>query len=103
MPDTKQIPTSYTFEGIDDFEAYNKAEAFLKSAGFSIGSMCRGELTGIMYGDYRIAKWRNLTAKEKDDLHGQITSESFRNGPVVVDFYDDAPQEVIAALAKAAA
>jgi hypothetical protein len=86
--------TSITFEGTEDFEAINKAEAFLKSAGFSYGSMQRGEPIGIMFGDFLISKWRNMTAAERHSLHGQITADtSFRSGPVHIDLYDDAPEE----------
>jgi hypothetical protein len=95
--------TSITFEGAEDFEAINKAEAFLKSLGFSYGSMQRGEPIGILYGDYLISKWRNMTPAERDSLHGQITAESFRSGPVHVDIYDDAPEEAFAAIARRAA
>ena len=78
------------FEGKEDFEAYNKAGKFLKENGFSYGSMERDKPIGIMYGDYNIAKWRNLDSSDRDNLHGQMTAEtSFRFGPVFVDIYDD--------------
>lgn len=48
-----------------------------------------------MKGDYNIAKWRNLNKQERDELHGQMTTEiSFRSGPIYVDIYDDAPDDV---------
>ncbi|HZZ77144.1 MAG TPA: hypothetical protein VFE62_01415 [Gemmataceae bacterium] len=102
MTNAQRTSTSLTFEGGSDFEAINKAEAFLKTAGFSCGSMQRGEPIGIMHGDYLISKWRGMTPPEREQLHGQITAEtSFRSGPVHIDLYDDAPAEALAAFARA--
>jgi hypothetical protein len=91
-----------TFEGTENFEAISKAEAFLKKAGFSYGSMQRGAPIGFAYGDCLISKWRNLLSGDKDQLDGQISTDtSFRWGLVYVDLYDDASQEARAAFDKA--
>lgn len=82
-----------TFKGNEDFEAVNAAEHFLRFAGFSVGSNERGKPRGIMFGDYTIAKWRNLHKQDIDALHGKMTSEtgSMRDGPVTVRIFDSAP------------
>jgi hypothetical protein len=71
-----------------DFAAYHAAEKWLKENGYSYGSMCSPEPTAIMKGDIHIAKWRNLSAKERAEVHGKITTESdFRNGPIIVTIF----------------
>jgi hypothetical protein len=42
-----------------------------------------------MYGDYAIAKWRNLTGDEIRMLDGRMTG-NFRQGPIVIDIKDSA-------------
>ncbi len=53
-----QHPQTFTFAGVEDFEAMYKAEAFLSERGFSVGSNQRGDPRGILHGEYIIAKWR---------------------------------------------
>ena len=53
------------FDKTGDFAAFQEAENYLKENGYSWGSMQRDDPIGIMKGDYDIAKWRNLSAKEK--------------------------------------
>ena len=69
-----------------------KAEHFLQIAGFSVGRNQRGDPRGILFGDYDIAKWRNLSSQERADCHGQMTGD-MREGPVVVTIFEHAPQE----------
>lgn len=77
-----------TFDQTGDFEAYNAAEEWLKSMGYSIGSMQREAPVGFKKGDYDIAKWRNLDDQDKALLDGVIEGESKRNGPITVTFYN---------------
>jgi len=78
-----------TFEGTNDFEAVNKAAAWCHEKGFSVGSMCRDEPIGLMYGDYLVAKWKNMTPKERRTVDGKITSHNFRSGSVTVTVFRD--------------
>lgn len=73
-----------TFTGTRDFEAVGKAEDWCRERGLSVGSAERGSPRGILLGDVTIAKWRNLTATERAQLHGQMSGD-MRNGPVHVD------------------
>lgn len=73
-----------TFNDAGDFQAINAAREWLKANGFSYGPMCMDMPIGILKGKWLIAKWRNLTIKERKQLHGQITSKDFREGPVVI-------------------
>lgn len=71
------------FEGKKDFEAFYKACDFLKDRGFSVGSMQRDDPIGIRYGNWDIAKWRNLAEDDISKLDGTITGNK-REGPVTV-------------------
>ena len=90
---------SITFDKLGDFVSMNLAEDTLRKAGFSIGSMQRDEPIGIMFGACAISKWRNLSQRERDELHGQITGDK-RNGPVTVTLFCNAPNEARTALAE---
>lgn len=89
------------FRAEGDFAALNEARQFLAAHGFSVGPEQRGAPIGVMLGDVTIAKWRNLDAEEREDLHGQLwtVDGSFRSGPVFLDIRDDCPASVFAALA----
>ncbi|OWK35207.1 hypothetical protein FRUB_08011 [Fimbriiglobus ruber] len=64
--------------------------------------MERGAPIGFAYGDCLISKWRNLSTRDKDQLDGQISTDtSFRSGPVYVDLYGDASEDARKAFAKA--
>lgn len=86
-----------TFNQTGDFVAVDLARVWLKDHGYSYGSMCMDMPIGILKGDWRIAKWRNLTGKERDQLDGQMVSSDFRNGPVVIQLKESATEEEIKA------
>lgn len=100
-------PLAHIFHDLgDDFEACRAATDLLKAAGFSIGSMERGKPRGILFGDFAIAKWRNLSHVEVRQLHGLMEvppSGRFRTGPVYVTLTNDAPPEARAAFEAAIA
>ena len=87
--------TEMTFDQTADFAAVNAARNWLQEQGYSYGSMCMDMPIGILKGSWVIAKWRNLTAKERKQLDGQLVSRDFRNGPVVVRLKDPATDEEI--------
>ena len=76
-----------------DFATYRKAEEILKAEGFITGSMCAPEPTGFAPADkYNyIAKWYNISAPERKDLHGVIqrAGGDFRNGPIEIVYFGD--------------
>lgn len=78
LPDGRLI-----FTGTESFEAVWLAEKWCRDNGISYGSSQRGYATGLLRGDFTIAKWGNLTAAERDGLHGTMTGD-FRNGPVCI-------------------
>lgn len=92
-----------TFSGQGAFDALHAAEDFIRSIGASCGSNQRGAPTGIMFGDFDIAKWRNMNARERGELHGVIDAGDHRNGPVAVRIFDSAPADKLTALSVEAA
>ncbi len=76
------------FEGTDTFEALRKAQAWCVENGISYGSSCRNLPIGLMFGDYDIAKWRNLSPKDIRELHG-VMKGPLRTGPITVEIYPE--------------
>ncbi len=78
----------------ETFSAIEKAETYVRSLGFAIGSMCGDLPIGIKKGDFEISKWRNLSKEDIDTLDGKIVSNDFRNGDVEVWFIKNAPSVI---------
>ncbi|MFJ3481746.1 hypothetical protein ACIPL1_00010 [Pseudomonas sp. NPDC090202] len=72
-----------TFSEAGDFQALFSAQKWLDAHGYSYGSTCRGSPTGILKGEFFIAKWRNLSHQQIEELDGQMSGDN-RNGPVTV-------------------
>lgn len=72
------------------FQALYAAQAWCRKFGISFGQSCCTGPTGLLFGEYDwIAKWRNLTPKERSELHGTMDGD-FREGPVVITLKDAA-------------
>jgi hypothetical protein len=88
-----------TFTDPFDFTAAHRAVALLENAGFSVGRMQAGAPRGILFGNYDIQKWKNLSADHRQALHGVMTGD-MRNGPVTVEIFDSAPDEAKTAMRR---
>lgn len=67
------------------FNALYAAQDWCRENGISFGQSCCTGPTGLLFGEWDwIAKWRNLTPKERSELHGTMSGE-FREGPVIID------------------
>ena len=74
-----------TFDQKGTFSAINAAQLFCAEKGYSCGSLCGQDPVALIRGkDILVAKWKNLTGKEKAFVDGLITSPDFREGPVTV-------------------
>lgn len=81
-----------TFTDQGDFAAYRAAESFLRARGFSVGTMQDGDPVGIIFGrQVVVAKWRHLTQAQRDELHGLITGDAKRTGPITIEIFAHAP------------
>ena len=74
------------FEQTGDFQALYAAQDWCRNKGISCGSSCRDMPIGLMHGDFTIAKWKNLTPKERRTVDGVITGD-IRNGPIKIKMY----------------
>lgn len=74
-----------TFDQAGTFAATRAAEQWLKENGYSVGPGCApSRKRGILRGDtWDIAKWRNMTQRERAALDGVMTGD-MRDGPVTV-------------------
>lgn len=79
------------------FDSEEDAGRALKSCGFSLGRMQRDNPRGVMVGDWDIPKWRNLSGKEKGELHGQYKRWG-RGGHVIVTLSRNCPTDAKTAL-----
>jgi hypothetical protein len=76
-----------TFFGTKDFDALNSAQGWCRANGYSVGSLQAHAPIGIMRGTgLEIAKWRNLSSTDREQLDGYITATDveYRSGPVCV-------------------
>ena len=69
----------------DDFAAVNAAEKWLRENGYSVGVMQAHSPRGIIKGDVIIAKWRNLSSKDRAELDGEMIGG--RGGPVTIKIW----------------
>ena len=68
------------------FQALYAAQEWCVHNSISYGSLCGDQPVALMYGDYNIAKWKNLTPKEKRTVDGKMTGD-MRNGPIFIEMF----------------
>jgi hypothetical protein len=75
------------FVGDGDFVALESARSWLRSRGYSYGELQADAPTGIMHGDFDIAKWRNISTEDRAELDGVMNApgRTYRTGPVFVE------------------
>lgn len=71
------------FEGSSAFSASDEAKRWCEANGISVGQTQGPFPRGLLFGRYRISKWRGMNAAEKKVLHGTLEGD-MRNGPVRV-------------------
>lgn len=72
------------------FSALNDAMHWLKTNGYSYGSLCKPLPVAVMFGEYNLPqKWKNLSAEEKKSVHGKIEAVDgdFRQGRIKVTLF----------------
>lgn len=80
------------FDTPGTFAAKHACEDFARSCGFSVGHSQAHAPTGLMFGDYRISKWKNMNAAQRRALHATITGDG-REGPVTLNIHAPCPPE----------
>ena len=76
-------PFQKVFDQQGTWAALHEAQEWLTLNGYSYSSTCSMGPVGILKGDYVIAKWHNLSRKERAELDGTLDG-NFREGPLVL-------------------
>jgi len=80
------------------------AQRALIEAGFSIGATQRSDPRGIIFGDFKIEKWRNLSTRDKAILHGTFNRHGSPGSPTTVNLrHGGAPNAALRKIDEAAA
>lgn len=87
-PNTPEAQPEIVFEACGTFQAYYKAETWIRENGFSAGSMCRDEPIGLIrYPGVSIAKWKNLSLRERKSFDALLLPmPDFREGGCKIVF-----------------
>jgi hypothetical protein len=88
MITNRKIVKEIFFREEGTFQSLYAAQKWLYDNGYSYGSNCAGAPIGILKGEYNIAKWKNLSAAEKNLLHGVMVSDDFREGTIAIKFFE---------------
>jgi hypothetical protein len=88
------------FNNAGTFAAARAAEQWLRDRGFSYGPSQADGPQAIWYGDCTISKWRNLSAKEKREVHATLDGNR-REGPMRITLHAAAPAEAREAFNRA--
>lgn len=85
------------------FPTDDDAERALEDAGFSLGRMQRDAPRGILFGDFDIQKWRNLSARDRAALDGHLCRHGPPGSPATVTLHsaDHIPPEAISQVVAA--
>lgn len=86
-----------------EFPSDQAAEDALSRAGCSLGRQQRDAPRGILYGDFDIQKWKNLSTDDRAALHGVYRRLQYAPGPVEVTLSRQCPVSVKKVVAAAAA
>jgi len=73
-----------TFSAHGEFSALGDATEWVRSRGYSLGIMCGNEPIAFKKGYWNIQKWRNLSADDRFNIDGVVTSDDFRDGDVTI-------------------
>ncbi len=82
----REILIEKIFDNKGTFEALHAAQSWCKENGFSFGPTCVCAPQAVLKGDWDIAKWRNLTPSERNDIDGTISGDG-REGPMTVTIF----------------
>jgi hypothetical protein len=87
---TRKIKHELTFFKEGAFGSYYEATGWCIENGYSYGSMCGPLPIALLKGDYNIAKWKNLTSRERQEVDGIMTGD-FISGEVTIIIYEPLP------------
>lgn len=74
------------FEQKGTFKALYAAEKWINENNYSMGSTCVCSPCAVFKGKCYVAKWRNLSQKERNSVDGLLDGD-FRKGPLLLKLY----------------
>jgi len=81
----KSIPMQKTFARLGPHKSTYAAERWLTERGISYGASSARGPSALLFGDFYIAKWHNLTDAEQRQIHGRLWTS--RMGPATICIY----------------
>lgn len=86
----KKIVKEIEFNDKGTFMAWYAATKWASDNGYSCGSMCAPQPTALFKVDALVAKWRNLSKKERESADGIILPVygCYREGPLKIIIYE---------------
>lgn len=76
-----------------------RAEKLLADHGFSFGRMQAYEPRGILFGDFDIQKWRNLSRGDREQLDGLLSGRHAHHDNISIEILNSAPLQAVQKLA----
>lgn len=84
----KRIKEVHEFNVEGTFQSFYSARSWAVNKGYEIGSMDGFNPIAIMKGYDYIAKWHNISRKEREMLDGVMISDYFREKPVTILIFE---------------
>ncbi len=84
----KKIKEKHEFNVEGTFNSYYAANSWARDNGYETGSMDGFNPIGLMKGYDYVAKWHNISSKERQMVHGVMISEYFREKPVTIYIFE---------------
>jgi hypothetical protein len=83
----REVEIEKQFEAEGTWNAMYSALRWVNENGYEEGCTCAMMPMAIMKGKYNLPwKWKNMTAKERNSVHGVVTGD-MRDGPVLVRIF----------------
>jgi hypothetical protein len=84
----KKIIEKHDFNVEGTFQSFYSASSWAKENGYEIGSMDGHNPIALMKGYDYVAKWHNISNKERQMVHGVMISDYFREKPVRILIFE---------------
>lgn len=84
----KVIAEKHYFDAEGDFESYYAANSWARENGYTTGSMDGFNPIALMKDYDYVAKWHNISNKERQMVHGVMISDYFREKPVTILIFE---------------
>lgn len=84
----KEVKEKHEFNVEGTFESYYAASKWAKDNGYEAGSMDGSNPIALMKDYDYVAKWHNISPKDRKIVHGVMISDYFREKPVTILIFE---------------